>query len=530
MSKIKNIVYTATLLVVIALVVVIWPASTTIQASQSYLSLSLGTNISFATDDRPSADPYATNMELTTDIVTYPPEIDTDKEKLAAIYSIIDQMRLEHNRQGKWAAENWKERQFNWNCYDRIFKKKMTLLFNEKNTIEDRILKERYSDEYWKELSPEAKEAAYLVMHGDRETLKETSTLATCTVLDQLKAIDITKLYGQIVDPYEDFTTWVETDSGPGGSCTVTTNTISIENQGVESEIKVTRDYGADHFTGDFEHYIDTQTTVQTTYDRAGIYYIGNSDAYYDSQSGIVVSWGSSGDVRMYLESSGAGGGSYTALSSSTRYYLAISRTSTTGALYVYSDSNRTSLVDSLSVSVASTAWRYIICGATYANGHYSNYDWDIYNLDIGETADLSLSSSSRSFGVLYHGQTYWSYNTTLGYSPSWPLSSGECYAYLQNTGTVSGVVTVNATDFLGGITHTLTDGSPGTTSVRMSLFKAGDGPTDNITLATGTGRTFTTMTSGNVTYFDVKLEWCTGYENDAVEKTSTIYFTISAS
>ena len=145
-------------------------------------------------------------------------------------------------------------------------------------------------------------------------------------------------------------------------------------------------------------------------------------------------------------------------------------------------------------------------------------------------TPAIEVSPASRAFGVLYSSQTYWSDNLTLGYSPSWPLDAGNCYAYLTNAGSVTGVVTAKATDFTGGATLTLSDAAPGSTNLRMSLFKAGDGSTDNVTLI-NTDRTFiASMPSANVTYWETKLEWITSYEIDANQKTSVITFTISAS
>lgn len=77
--------------------------------------------------------------------ITYPPEVNTDYDKLCAIYNLIEQMRLEHNRVGAVARADWREYKSKFRQYQRLYKEKQKLVLHEKNTLEDRLGITKYS-------------------------------------------------------------------------------------------------------------------------------------------------------------------------------------------------------------------------------------------------------------------------------------------------------------------------------------------------------------------------------------------------
>jgi hypothetical protein len=54
------------------------------------------------------------------------------------------------------------------------------------------------------------------------------------------------------------------------------------------------------------------------------------------------------------------GGSDQTVISAGTTYYLVVTRSSTTCTVQIYSDAARTNLLDTLSITCATTAFRYL--------------------------------------------------------------------------------------------------------------------------------------------------------------------------
>ncbi|HEY98416.1 MAG TPA: hypothetical protein G4O16_09590 [Dehalococcoidia bacterium] len=128
--------------------------------------------------------------------ITYPAEIKTSYEKLGAVYSLIEQMRLEHNRQGAIARD---KPDFissgRWAEYTRIFRTKLKPLLAEQDRLRDEIRKSLYTDEEWKALDSDQRiEVFERDIKGDKEELKSLSTEATTTLLNELKAIKLNEL------------------------------------------------------------------------------------------------------------------------------------------------------------------------------------------------------------------------------------------------------------------------------------------------------------------------------------------------
>ena len=127
--------------------------------------------------------------------------------------------------------------------------------------------------------------------------------------------------------------------------------------------------------------------------------------------------------------------------------------------------------------------WNTIEVGAQHNGGQ----DQRVHSLIsmvayLVPTIDISNTPSSEDFGVTNENTTYWA--KTGSTPPSFPLTSGNCTFAVTNNSGVSVDIVVSATNFSGGVGATLTDSSPGANTVRMSVYREGDGSSDNTTLA----------------------------------------------
>ena len=117
--------------------------------------------------------------------ITYPTALKTDYEKLGAVYSLIEQMRLEHNRQGAKARSNREKYSGKIATYAESSKNLLKPLA-ERNIIKSRILEATYTDEQRRKLTLEELAAAQSQMFGDKEKLRKKHTQATSPVLDNI--------------------------------------------------------------------------------------------------------------------------------------------------------------------------------------------------------------------------------------------------------------------------------------------------------------------------------------------------------
>lgn len=132
-------------------------------------------------------------------IIYYPPNINTDRKKLYAVYSILEQMRVEHNRQYEVYMDSEgvvTERQ--WLIYIQIFRSKQLPLLQEQNRLRLAIRQAMYDDIEWGVLghidNDVAFQAVLKALWGDKEKEKVKPTNATSDLLDELMAIDLITL------------------------------------------------------------------------------------------------------------------------------------------------------------------------------------------------------------------------------------------------------------------------------------------------------------------------------------------------
>jgi len=141
-----------------------------------------------------------------------------------------------------------------------------------------------------------------------------------------------------------------------------------------------------------------------------------------------------------------------------------------------------------------------------------------------GGDPDIDVSPTSENFGNVSESSTYWA----NGAEPGWPLGDGNCTFTLTNNSGFAVDITVEAGDFTGGNGWSLTSGSPGEDTVRLTAFKSGDGSGDGVALTTSGQSFITDLADSSTKKVELKLE--TGTYTDGSERTSTVTFTATES
>ena len=193
---------------------------------------------------------------------------------------------------------------------------------------------------------------------------------------------------------YQDFTTYEEVD--PNEHITRTASRVTFTDLTNPESAYVYKDKGAGHFTGDFEHKLDTLHSSMVRYSYVDVWALSNSIGdRNESGNCINVFWygmdaGLTRALALQEKINGALFTDYSiGLSVDTPYYLTIKRVAATLTCEIYSDSDRTNLVDTLTLILhAVLAYRYIYAcrtlteaGLDYAKSGYME------NLDIGFVA-----------------------------------------------------------------------------------------------------------------------------------------------
>lgn len=330
----------------------------------------------------------AETLNLKPSIFDYPLLANEDIEKLEWVYRAEEVLRLEHNEMGRQYREGiiteaqWKE------YLSLSFDEKSKLLGNEKSKLRDAV---GYS------IATSSKE--FQKKESDEKELFKKSTRWDVTTEKILNK----NLASAAV---EDFTTYTEVD--PGTRIAVTATKVSVTALDDAEDARVYSDKGASHFNGNYEQLITVFVNSSTVNGLANLVW-GVSNTTGDE----VTAFGANGNwVRMYDENgtNGSltlremdGGAAYDdgtglTLSLNTPYYLKCKRDEAVGTygtvyVYIYSDSGRTTLVDTLSIAVHSSTkdYRYV-----YAHGGWGSnagvYSWTGYteNLDLQETTPVT--------------------------------------------------------------------------------------------------------------------------------------------
>lgn len=151
-------------------------------------------------------------------------------------------------------------------------------------------------------------------------------------------------------------------------------------------------------------------------------------------------------------------------------------------------------------------------------SGHL--YIYDIWTKGAcAEEANIGNAPNSKAFGTVVESTTYWS----NGSEPSWPLADSDAFFTVTNNGDACSIA-FKATNWAGGDGWTLTSGSPGSGTVRLSVFVEGDGSGDGDALTTGDQTLISGLASSADKDWELKLE--TGVFTDGALKESTITLT----
>lgn len=143
--------------------------------------------------------------------VIYPANLKTDKDKLFACYSLIEQLRLEYNKVSAIAASDKERYAGKFRAYADKAEDYFKQVLAERNSLIEKIRWANYTLEEWKQVSKlsfEEQDAIYKTLFGDRQAERVKPTLATSPLLAGLKATSLDDMPSKLGnDPVEDFTT-----------------------------------------------------------------------------------------------------------------------------------------------------------------------------------------------------------------------------------------------------------------------------------------------------------------------------------
>jgi len=195
----------------------------------------------------------------------------------------------------------------------------------------------------------------------------------------------------------QDYTAYIEVDTA--SRLTVAANTLTIASLDTDETLKLTYDFGASYFSGDFEHSLNIKVTVGTGTESC--YLWGMSDSIANpigtlitaNTDLIALAWTNGALILTERNSTVSTTDTSSALSLATDYYLRIVRDEAVGTYgtlycYIYTDREYCELVDTISVTLTEAKdWRYLWAassvgdgaGSTVFTGTISNLTLDIY-------------------------------------------------------------------------------------------------------------------------------------------------------
>ncbi len=194
----------------------------------------------------------------------------------------------------------------------------------------------------------------------------------------------------------EDLTTWTETDAS--SKLTVTSSTAAFANT-MGSTANITKDYGASHF-GDFEHLFQAKISERAINGAANPWAMGAASTGTEFRVDFTAT------TTVYLWA-GLSNDSYSSLTAATDYYYKVKRAGSTLYLYIYSDSGRSTLVDTLSVSCATTAYRWLTMLGSGGFGNTTFYSKDL-DLQEGAASTIVLGFKGMPTSVVSAGTNKW--------------------------------------------------------------------------------------------------------------------------
>jgi hypothetical protein len=203
--------------------------------------------------------------------------------------------------------------------------------------------------------------------------------------------------------PLEDFTTYTEVDPNNHIGL-VGTNHIDFVAY-MNEDAYLYKDKDVDHFGTSWEHKIDVKLVSATSQAQAYVWALAN---LVDDFQGIVTASDNELAVRLYYSGTTKRlllvelylGTIYDSIpyimAYNTPYYLTIKRDGTAFTCKIYSDSERTNLLATLSLTLHDQpSFRYVYASQTANTGNTYHLDCDIENLDLQEEAGATAKSFS---------------------------------------------------------------------------------------------------------------------------------------
>ncbi len=337
--------------------------------------------------------------------ITYPPSLDTNTERLEAVLSLLDTMRLEYNRVGAVAIADWERHEGRFATYRRLYAEKTGPLLIEYRTLKLAVRKESFSDSQWRDKSEDEKDALYDSLYGDKKTLRETPTIATSRLLDELKAVDFLILDGGWDDPFEDWSAgageYTESDASNVLN-PVAAQQITVVNLTRTSNSSVSKSFGAGHFDTTF-----SQSTASThlissfgdDFDGANpsifIYGVANTatpDDGTDPWIGVRMQDRSGTNLRFRLDiDDGATPVDENDISINhaldTQYFLSIVRDGSGVVVRTFTESTLDNQVDVMTVSQGDTSFEFMVSGYSRAGSGTQVSNGTINDLDLQQAA-----------------------------------------------------------------------------------------------------------------------------------------------
>jgi len=199
---------------------------------------------------------------------------------------------------------------------------------------------------------------------------------------------------------YEDFTTFTKVDSASDFTVTKTKNAVLTMRRDAVSKLYL--NYGSNHF-GDLTHEIDVNWVAAVGDYGLCIYWaIANSGVTYKELSGGIgmgtfINGAPGIYCQIYLKDYTTSSQDIYGIGDTTnlpkQMYITITRSGTTLTEKIYSDSAKTSLLDTLVVTCNNTTYSTLtVTGSRDSSNYAASYDTcDIENLDIHEGTNSSL-------------------------------------------------------------------------------------------------------------------------------------------
>ncbi len=189
------------------------------------------------------------------------------------------------------------------------------------------------------------------------------------------------------------YTGYSETDTA--SRLTVATNTLTITSLDTDEDMRLTKDFTASYFSGDFEHTLKINVTVGTGAESCYVWAVTNSIANplgtlrTAATDMLALQWLNGALVLVEVETSEYSDTS-SALSLATDYYLRVVRDEAVGTYgtlycYIYTDREYCELVDTLTLTLhATNDWQYLWgCGGVGDGAGSTVFTGTIYNLTL---------------------------------------------------------------------------------------------------------------------------------------------------